>query len=238
MIDYAIRIKDVSKTFDTSQKKIFGNSVLSKIKAIDNISLNIEAGKMVGIIGRNGSGKTTLLRLIASILYPNSGKIVTKGKVSPLLQVGAGSNDELSVTENIIMQGILLGFEKKWITQKVPEIIKFAELDDYKNEKMKHLSSGMKARIMFSTAIQIDPDILLVDEVISVGDLKFREKSFESFLSFKNKNKTIVLVSHNLQIVQKLCDVVYFLDKGKIVDYGDAEKVIKAYQGFCKINGN
>jgi len=140
--------------------------------------------------------------------------------------------------ENIIMQGILLGFEKKWITQKVPEIIKFAELDDYKNEKMKHLSSGMKARIMFSTAIQIDPDILLVDEVISVGDLKFREKSFESFLSFKNKNKTIVLVSHNLQVVQKLCDVVYFLDKGKIVDYGDAEKVIKAYQGFCKINGN
>ena len=238
MIDYAIRMKDVSKTFDTSQKKIFGNSVLSKIKAIDNISLNIEVGKLVGIIGRNGSGKTTLLRLIASILYPNSGKIVTKGKVSPLLQVGAGSNDELSVTENIIMQGILLGFEKKWITQKVPEIIKFAELDDYKNEKMKHLSSGMKARIMFSTAIQIDPDILLVDEVISVGDLKFREKSFESFLSFKNKNKTIVLVSHNLQIVQKLCDVVYFLDKGKIVDYGDAEKVIKAYQGFCKINGN
>ena len=236
MTEYAIRVNDVSKSFETSRK--IGNLKEKKIKAIDNISMNIEKGQMVGLIGRNGSGKTTLLRLIASILYPDSGKIVTKGTVGPLLQIGAGSNDELTVMENIIMQGVLFGFEKKWITQKVPEIIKFAELDDYKNEKMKHLSSGMKVRIMFSTAMQMDPDILLVDEIIAVGDLKFREKSFDSFLSFKNRNKTIVFVSHNLQVVQKLCDVVYFLDKGKIIDYGEPEKVIKSYQGFCKINGN
>jgi len=237
MLDYVIRIKNISKTFDTSTKKIIGNSGFSKIRAIDNISLDIEKGKVVGIIGQNGSGKTTLLRLIAGILYPDSGTIVTKGKIGPLLQVGAGSNEELTVMENIIMQGVLLGFKKKWIVDKVPEIIKFAELEDYKNEKMKHLSSGMKVRIMFSTAMQIDPDILLVDEVIAVGDLKFRQKSYESFLSFKNRNKTIVFVSHNLQSVQKLCDVVYFLDKGKIVDYGEPEKVIKSYQGFCKIEG-
>jgi len=236
MTEYSIRVKDVTKSFKTSRK--IGDLKEKRIKAIDNISMDIEKGQMIGLIGRNGSGKTTLLRLIASILYPNSGKIVTNGTVGPLLQIGAGSNDELTVMENIIMQGVLLGFEKKWITQKVPEIIKFAELDDYKNEKMKLLSSGMKVRIMFSTAMQMDPDILLVDEIIAVGDLKFREKSFDSFLSFKNRNKTIVFVSHNLQVVQKLCDVVYFLDKGKIIDYGEPEKVIKSYQGFCKINGN
>ena len=236
MTEYSIRVKDVTKSFKTSRK--IGDLKEKRIKAIDNISMDVEKGQMVGLIGRNGSGKTTLLRLIASILYPNSGKIVTNGTVGPLLQIGAGSNDELTVMENIIMQGVLFGFEKKWITQKVPEIIKFAELDDYKNEKMKLLSSGMKVRIMFSTAMQMDPDILLVDEIIAVGDLKFREKSFDSFLSFKNRNKTIVFVSHNLQVVQKLCDVVYFLDKGKIIDYGEPEKVIKSYQGFCKINGN
>ncbi len=236
MTEYSIRVKDVTKSFKTSRK--IGDLKEKRIKAIDNISMDVEKGQMIGLIGRNGSGKTTLLRLIASILYPNSGKIVTNGTVGPLLQIGAGSNDELTVMENIIMQGVLLGFEKKWITQKVPEIIKFAELDDYKNEKMKLLSSGMKVRIMFSTAMQMDPDILLVDEIIAVGDLKFREKSFDSFLSFKNRNKTIVFVSHNLQVVQKLCDVVYFLDKGKIIDYGEPEKVIKSYQDFCKINGN
>ena len=236
MTEYSIRVKDVTKSFKTSRK--IGDLKEKRIKAIDNISMDIEKGQMIGLIGRNGSGKTTLLRLIASILYPDSGKIVTNGTVGPLLQIGAGSNDELTVMENIIMQGVLFGFEKKWITQKVPEIIKFAELDEYKNEKMKLLSSGMKVRIMFSTAMQMDPDILLVDEIIAVGDLKFREKSFDSFLSFKNRNKTIVFVSHNLQVVQKLCDVVYFLDKGKIIDYGEPEKVIKSYQDFCKINGN
>lgn len=238
MNEYAIRANNVSKTFEMTKGGFTSKSGLNQVKAIDNISLNIEKGKMVGLIGKNGSGKTTLLRLLAGILYPNTGKIVTKGKVGPLLQVGAGSNEELTVNENIIMQGVLLGFKKKWIEDKVSEIIKFAELEDYKNEKMKHLSSGMKVRIMFSTAMQMDPDILLVDEIIAVGDIKFRQKSFDSFLSFKNRNKTIVFVSHNLQAVQKFCDVVYFLDKGKIIDYGEPQRVIKAYQDFCNVNEN
>lgn len=232
MNEYAIRANNVSKTFEMSKGGFTNKSGLNQVKAVDNISLNIEKGKMVGLIGKNGSGKTTLLRLFAGILHPNMGKIVTKGRVGPLLQVGAGSNEELTVHENIIMQGILFGFEKKWIEDKVSEIIKFAELEDYKNEKMKHLSSGMKVRIMFSTAMQMEPDILLVDEIIAVGDLKFRLKSFDSFLSFKNRGKTIVFVSHNLQAVQKYCDVVYFLDKGRIIDHGEPEKVIKAYQEF------
>ena len=238
MNEYAIRANNVSKTFEMTKGGFTSKSGLNQVKAIDNISLNIEKGKMVGLIGKNGSGKTTLLRLLAGILLPNTGKIVTNGKVGPLLQVGAGSNEELTVNENIIMQGVLLGFKKKWIEDKVSEIIKFAELEDYKNEKMKHLSSGMKVRIMFSTAMQMDPDILLVDEIIAVGDIKFRQKSFDSFLSFKNRNKTIVFVSHNLQAVQKFCDVVYFLDKGKIIDYGEPQRVIKAYQDFCNVNEN
>ena len=238
MNDYAIRVKNVSKSFEMSRVGFKGITGSRHIKVIDNVSFKIEPGKIVGLIGRNGSGKTTLLRLIAGILYPDNGKIVTKGTIGPLLQVGVGSNEELTVAENIITQGVLLGFEKKWITEKVLEIIRFTELENYKNEKMKHLSSGMKVRIMFSTAMQMDPDILLVDEIIAVGDIKFRQKSFDFFLSFKNRNKTIVFVSHNLQIVQKLCDVVYFLDSGKIVDYGEPEKVIKSYQAFCKVDEN
>lgn len=174
--------------------------------------------------------------MIAGILEPDEGTLKTKGKIGPLLQVGVGSQDEFTVSENIVLYGILLGFNKKWISDKVSEILEFAELSEYKNVKMKHLSSGMKLRVMFSTSMLMDPDILLVDEVISVGDISFRNKSLNSFISFKNRNKTIVLVSHNLSLVQQLCDEVYFLHNGKIMDYGSPNKVINAYQELFKEN--
>jgi len=189
---------------------------------------------LIGIIGKNGSGKTTLLRIIAGIMHPDEGSVTINGKIGPLLQVGLGSNEEFTVRENIITYGILLGFKKKTIREKIPEILKFAELEEYRDIKMKYLSSGMKVRIMFSAAMIMDPDILLVDEVISVGDASFKEKSFAAFLSFKKRNKTIILVSHNLQLVKQICDEAYMLDKGKIIEHGDPKEVVSKYESFCK----
>ena len=231
MDNYAIIVKNISKTFQLQSDRLKKtSSSIIKIKSTDNISLKIEQGKMVGLIGRNGSGKTTLLRLIAGILYPDEGSVETSGKIGPLLQVGVGTTEEFTVNENIITYGILLGFKEKSIKEKISEILKFAELEEYGNVKMKYLSSGMKVRVMFSTAMLIDPDILLVDEIISVGDEAFRKKSFEAFLSFKNRKKTILFVSHNLEMVKQLCDIVYLLEKGKIIEFGEPEKVIKTYQ--------
>jgi len=237
MNNYPIELKNISKTFRLTGFNIQDSKVkLTSIKAVNNVSLQVEKGKMVGFIGKNGSGKTTLLRIISGILQPDEGTVKTNGKLGPLLQVGVGINEEFTVAENIVMYGVLLGFSKKAITAKVTEILKFAELEDYRDVKMEYLSSGMKIRAMFSTAMLIDPDILLLDEIIAVGDLTFKDKSFEAFLSFKKRGKTIIFVSHNLDLIQKFCDIVYFMNKGEIVEYGEPEKVVLSYQKFCEEN--
>lgn len=237
MAENIIELKNISKSFKLGKwNNDNSNSSEHIIKSLDNISLSIEKQKMIGIIGKNGSGKTTLLRIMAGILQPDEGSLRVNGKVGPLLQIGAGSNEEYTVSENIILNGLLFGFKKDWIVQKVPEVLKFAELEEYKDVKMAYLSNGMKIRIMFSTGMLIDPDVLLVDEVISVGDDSFRKKSLDTFLSFKEKGKTIVFVSHNLPQVQELCDMVYMMDKGRIVESGDPLEVIKKYRTFCSVN--
>lgn len=239
MNDYSIELQNISKSFKLTSRSVHARrTVLKKITPINDISFNVEKGKTIGIIGKNGCGKTTLLRLIGGILTPDKGKVITRGKIGPMLQVGVGSNDEFTVSENIIAYGVLLGFDKNWIKKKVPEVLKFAELSKYKDIKFKLLSSGMRVRIMFSASLLMDPEILLVDEILSVGDESFRRKSGEAFLSFKNRNKTIVLVSHSLSLVKKLCDEVYFLNDGKIVESGDPEKVIKVYKEFSEKNSS
>lgn len=234
-MDSVIILENIEKTFKLQNNyNLQSKSKIHKIKSIDNISMSIKKGTTVGIIGKNGCGKTTLLRLISGVYSPDKGKISIIGKLGPLLQVGVGTNGEYTVKENIVFNGLLLGLKKKEISKKIPEILKFAELEQYEFVKMKYLSSGMKIRIMFSTAMTIDPDILLIDEIISVGDASFREKSFKKFISFKENKKTIVLVSHNLSMIQKLCDEVYALDKGKIIASGDPKSVIQKYLEYCK----
>jgi len=234
-LDSVIILENIEKTFKLHNNyDLQSESKIHEIKSIDNISMCIKKGTMVGIIGKNGGGKTTLLRLISGVYSPDKGKISIIGKLSPLLQVGVGSNGEYTVKENIVFNGLLLGLKKEEILKKITEILKFAELEQYESVKMKYLSSGMKIRIMFSTAMTIDPDILLIDEIISVGDVSFREKSFKKFLSFKENKKTIILVSHNLPMIQKLCDEVYALDKGKIIASGDPKSVIQKYLEYCK----
>jgi len=185
---------------------------------------------MFGIIGQNGSGKSTLLRLIAGIYDPDHGSVEIKGNLAPLIQIGTGFNNELNAAENIMMSGMLYGLEKKTINTKIPKIIEFAELDKFTGMKLKHYSSGMKARLAFSTVLELEPDILLVDEVLSVGDLSFREKSYNAFQKFTKGGKTVLYTSHNLEMIPKLCNRVLLLDNGKVITIGNPEYVIKKYR--------
>ena len=214
--------------FESFLNKIKGKNTNEELKVIDNISLDVKKGEMFGIIGKNGVGKTTLLRLMAGIYKPNSGKIIINGTTVPLLGLGMGFNGESTARKNIILYGKLLGFSHKEISNKTDQILKFAELEKFAETKLKNFSTGMAARLSFSTAIQVDPDILFVDEILSVGDVAFRQKSFDKFLEFRKRKKTIIFVSHNLEAIKK-CDRVMFLDKGKINCIGTPEEVSQAY---------
>jgi len=224
----AITVKNISKTFHV--KRILGKPSINSLLAIDNISFSIQQGTMVGIIGKNGSGKTTLLRIISGIYTPDSGNVQVNGKMSPLLQIGTGFQNDLNASENIMMFGLLLGLTKSSINEKIDDIIEFAELQDFSGMKLKNYSSGMRSRLGFSTALHVDPEILLVDEILAVGDKSFRKKSSAAFLTFKEKKKTILLASHNTTMISQLCDKVLLLDKGKLVFEGNPEEAIKEYE--------
>ena len=235
----AIELKKISKTFEINpQKGIFSFFQKAKIKntkykhltALDDVSLTIQRGETIGIMGLNGQGKTTLLKIIAGIYKPDSGTVNVHGKLAPLLQVGTGFNNELNAIDNIIIYGMLLGFKKNEIQSKINKIIKFAELEKFRHMKIKNYSSGMRARLGFATALEVEPDIMLVDEVLSVGDQAFREKSYNAFLSFKKNNKTIVFTAHSDTMITELSDRVILIDKGRIVKIGKADEVIPVYK--------
>ena len=238
----SIVLDNVTKRFNSSKpKRRLGlgkidsvNPDKNKFVVFEKISFNVSQGEMLGIIGTNGSGKTTLLRTIAGIYRPDQGKITIEGKMSPLLSIGTGFNGELVAKENIILSGMLSGLSKSEIEGKVDEILEFSGLHDFANMKLKNYSSGMKARLAFSTAIQINSDILLVDEILSVGDYAFRQKSYEAFYSFKKNKKTILYVSHNLEAMVKLCDRVLLLHHGKMIALGDPKEVIEKYKEITR----
>lgn len=227
----------VSKSFTIHHKKknsifelLFDMSKSSeKIKILDDISFSIKKGETFGILGKNGSGKTTMLKLIAKIYRPNSGTIVTNGTFVPLLQLGIGFHSELTPKENIIMYGIILGLKKDIVKQKVPGILKYAELEKFADVRIKNFSSGMMARLGFATAVHIDPDIILVDEVLSVGDISFQKKCFQTFKDFKRCGKTILFISHDPNQILQVCDRALVLKDSKIDLIGDPSKVVERY---------
>jgi len=235
MNDFAIQLSNVSKTFLLNKP----TGILSMLKirtkkskkfnALDDISFTVTRGEVLGIIGSNGSGKTTLLRTIAGVYKPDRGTVKIKGRLSPLLQIGTGFQNELNAKENIIMEGLLLGVSKSYIENKVNDILKFAELEKFSQLKLKNYSTGMRARLGLATAMQIDPDILLVDEILSVGDKNFSEKSYKYFLSLKKAKKTILYSTHIFTNLSEFCDRVLMLERGRIVMIGKPEEVITKY---------
>lgn len=237
----AIELKNVTKRFRIHHERknsLFeyitsfskGRNKDEELYVLRNISLSIRKGEMIGVIGFNGTGKTTLLKIISGIYPPTEGTVVTRGKLTPFLELGTGFNGELTARDNIILYGAILGFSKKEIVKKIDDIIQFAELEKFLDTKLKNFSSGMNARLAFSTAIQVNPDILLVDEILSVGDLPFQQKSFEAFMDFKKKGKTIVFVSHSIDHVSTLCDRVMLLHEGRVYSYGEPDEVINEYK--------
>lgn len=235
-----IKINNISKIFRISHeidKTLFNkfNTMLRGVKyenfyALKNINLDINQGEAIGIIGENGSGKSTLLKVISRILVPTKGNIITRGKIVPLIELGAGLQDDLTAKENIFLYGIILGLKKYEIKNKFKRIINFSGLDRFVDTKLRSFSSGMKTRLAFSIAMQTNPDILLLDEVFAVGDREFQKKSIEILKEFKNSGKTILLTSHNLDTIKEFCEKTILLHKGEIIMFDYTDKVLKHYE--------
>jgi len=241
MAEESVVVEEVSKFFKSANvKNVIGNNKNPNrgILALDHISFKVKQGQMFAIIGLNGSGKTTLLRTIAGIYKPDSGFVQTNGTIAPILQIGTGFQQELDAKENILIYGLLLGISINELKSKVDDIIEFAELEKFADMKLKRYSAGMRARLAFSIALQIDADILLVDEILAVGDRLFREKSFDAFSSFIKKGKTILYTTHNLDKIYDMASNVLLLDQGKTVMIGNPSEVIKRYNEFKKPGKN
>ena len=207
--------------------------VLKEIKkrfiALENISFEVYKGECFGIIGRNGAGKSTLLGLIAGVIKPDKGYIKINGKVSPLLELGAGFHPDLTGKGNIVLNGILLGMTKKEVLKKMDEIIDFAELQEFIHQPVRTFSSGMLARLGFAIVAHLDPEILLIDEVLAVGDIKFQQKCINKILDFRNKGVTIILVSHNMKDIKRLCDRAMWIENHKIKTIDSPSNIVKKY---------
>ena len=198
--------------------------------ALNGVSLQIAKGETVGIIGTNGSGKSTILKIITGVLNPTAGKVVVDGRISALLELGAGFNMEYNGIENVYLNGTMMGFSEKEIDEKLPVILEFADIGDYVYQPCKTYSSGMFVRLAFAVAINIEPEILIVDEALSVGDVFFQAKCYHKFEEFKKLGKTIVFVSHDLSSISKYCDRVYLLNKGTLLGEGNPKAMIDAYK--------
>ena len=201
----------------------------AKKLVLDNIDLVVEKGEKIGIIGANGSGKSTLLKVISGILRPTTGTVRVRGQVAPLIELGAGFDAEISVMDNILLYGVLLGFSRSEMKERARSILEFAELEDYALVPVKGLSSGMVARLGFAIATDVQPDILILDEVLSVGDESFKNKCKQRIEKMWDANITVLLVSHDLSSVQRDCHRVIWLDKGKMIFAGDASETVDLY---------
>ena len=208
---------------------LFSRNRKEKRQVLRGINLNIKEGEVVALIGTNGSGKSTLLKLITKIIYPNKGTITTKGKVTSLLELGAGFHPDFSGRENIYFNASIFGLTRKEIDERLEQIIEFSELRDFIDNPVRTYSSGMYMRLAFSVAINVDADILLIDEILSVGDEHFQNKCFNKMLELKKQGKTMVFVTHSMDSVRKLCDRAVWLYNGEIKMDGNTEDVTKEY---------
>lgn len=237
--DIAIKIEDVSKLYKLYDKptdrlkESLGLSKQKKYKehyALRNISFDVKRGECVGIIGTNGAGKSTILKIITGVLNPTAGNVTINGRISALLELGAGFNMEYTGIENVYLNGTMIGFSREEIDAKMDEILAFADIGDFVNQPVKTYSSGMFVRLAFAVAINIDPEILIVDEALSVGDVFFQLKCFKKFEEFKKNGKTILFVSHDLSSIEKYCDKAILLDHGRNIAEGQPIDIINKYK--------
>ena len=211
--------------------KLFkGKLLYNDFVALNEVSFSVQKGEIVGLIGLNGAGKSTLLKIIAGVLKPTSGSVTTKGSIAPLIEVGAGFDPELTARENVYLNGAILGHTKAFMNKKFDKIIEFAELQNFVDVPVKNFSSGMYARLGFSIATVVQPDILIVDEVLSVGDYRFQEKCEKRINKMIKQGVTIILVSHSIDVIKRLCTKVVWLDHEQIKDIGAIDKVCKEYE--------
>lgn len=236
----AISVVDVSKSFrlphekNTSIKHVIINVFRSKRKfekqqVLNDISFEVKEGEFFGVVGRNGSGKSTMLKLLAGIYSPDTGAIKLNGSLTPFIELGVGFNQELTGRENVFLNGALLGFNREEMARMYDDIVKFAGLERFMDQKLKNYSSGMQVRLAFSIAIKVDSDILLLDEVLAVGDTAFQKKCFAYFRRLKKEKKTVVFISHDMTAVREYCDKAILIEKGQIVASGSADEVAKQY---------
>lgn len=244
-MDSMIKVEDVSMKFNLgieknfSLKLFFINMFKPKKKdekkenkdfwALKHVNFEVKRGEVVGFVGGNGAGKSTLLKVVSGVMKPTEGKITIAGNICPMIELGAGFDMDLTARENIYLNGSILGYSRGFIDQKFDEIVSFSELQDFLEVPVRNFSSGMIARLAFSIATQVDPEILIVDEILSVGDLNFQQKSEAKMRSMITGGTTVLYVSHSIDSVRSLCDKVVWLDHGKVVMSGDTEKVCQAY---------
>src|SRR5215207_4461093 len=223
------------KQFATLKSALLSRSLVRNLRpdetftALNDITLTVPKGRTLGVIGRNGSGKSTLLKLVAGITKPSSGTVEVAGRISALIELGAGFHPEISGRENVFINGIMLGLTKREIQDRFDEIVDFAELREFIEAPVKTYSSGMYMRLGFAVAIHVNPDVLLVDEVLAVGDEGFTHKCLDKFAEFRRIGKTILLVTHSLNLVERFCDEALWLDNGKVRGSGDPVRVVGAY---------
>jgi ABC-type polysaccharide/polyol phosphate transport system ATPase subunit len=239
----AIELRNVSKVyrryggrqFSTLKSALLQRSILRDLRpgetfpALTDVSFSVPKGSTFGVMGRNGSGKSTALKLVAGITKPTSGQIRVEGRISALIELGAGFHPEISGRENVFINGIMLGLTKREIQERFDEIVDFAELREFIDAPVKTYSSGMYMRLGFAVAINVNPDVLLVDEVLAVGDEGFTHKCLDKFAEFKRSNKTILLVTHSLNLIERFCDEALWLDGGRAMSHGDPKRVVGAY---------
>ena len=223
------------RQFATLKSALLSGDLVRKLRpdetfeALSDVSFDVAAGQTLGVIGRNGSGKSTALKLVAGITKPTTGTVKVEGRISALIELGAGFHPEISGRENVFINGIMLGLTRREIQARFDEIVDFAELRQFIDAPVKTYSSGMYMRLGFAVAIHVDPDVLLVDEVLAVGDESFTHKCLDKFAEFKRRNKTILLVTHSLGLVERFCDEALWLDHGQMRGQGDPTRIIGAY---------
>lgn len=242
---FKIRLRDVRQRYrrihkrsrslrETLRRLYHRQPILREFEALKGVSLTVAEGETLGLIGRNGSGKSTILKIIARIFPPTGGTVEVHGQVSPLIELGAGFHLELTGRENVILAGVILGFTRRQMEEKLDPILAFAGLEDFIDTPLRTYSSGMAARLGFAVATEIDPDVLLVDEVLAVGDLGFQQKCLERMNNFRRQGKTMIFVSHDMEQVPAVCDRVVLLHDGAVLAEGKPDAVIARYRALIQ----